>query len=889
MLASRRDTAAALAEIVALAFAAALFPRCSQAANPVPQINQPLAPASAAPGGAAFTLTVNGAGFVKGAVVEWNGSARSTTYVSSLQLTAQIQASDISKATTASVTVVNPSPGGGGSNAVFFQVSPSATQVSFSGGASTTGSGPLSLAAADFNGDRKQDLAVVNSSANSVSILLGDGDGTFQPHVDYTTGLGPQDLAVGDFNRDGKLDLAVTDAGENSQGQLADTVSILLGNGNGTFGAHVDYPTGEFPVRIVTGDFNGDGNLDLAVANQMASTVSILLGNGDGTFQTNMDYGVGGEPTDLTSGDFNRDGKLDLAVADSITEAVSVLLGNGDGTFQPPVNYPAFLGPVAVLAADFNRDGKLDLAVPGLVSSSVAVLLGNGDGTFNTPSLYSTGQYPEAVTTGDFNRDGFLDLALPTDTSSGSVSILLGKGNGTFQSAVNFPSGMLPVDIAAADFNDDGRLDLAAANLNSNTVSALLSTTLLLSPATLAFGSQNIGTTSPAQNVTLNNIGTASVSLSSIATAAPFAETNPCGRSLASGTSCTVSVTFAPAAPGTATGSLTVTSGAVGSPQVVSLSGSGTGAFVSLSPASLNFGSVNVGSASSKQSVTLTNTGNATLNITSISTSGDYSEISNQCGSSLTSGASCTINVTFKPTASGTRTGTLSVADNAYGSPQTVSLTGVGLAPQVQLSPTSLTFGVQLMNTTSPAQKVTLLNTGTAALTINNIALGGSNPGSFAETNTCGSNVSVGASCTLSVTFTPLAPGTPSAKLSVVDNASGSPQVVTLSGTATAMSLSPGSLNFGTVKVGKSSNARTVTMTNVGSSTVSITSVSITGADPGDFSQTNNCGTKVYPNQSCTFTLTFSPAATGSRSASLSVTDTGGGSPQTVALSGTGN
>ncbi|HEY6293675.1 MAG TPA: choice-of-anchor D domain-containing protein, partial [Terriglobia bacterium] len=859
-----------------------------RAANPVPQINQPLVPASTAPGGAGFTLTLNGAGFVSGAAVKWNGSSRTTTFVSSIQLTAKINSSDISKAITASITVVNPSPGGGTSNVVFFQVTPSATEVSFSGGSAPTASGPLSVVAADFNSDGKQDLAVANESADSVSILLGNGNGTFQSHVDYATGLGPQDVVVGDFNGDGKLDLAVADAGENSQGQVADTVSILLGNGNGTFQSHVDYATGQVPVRIAIGDFNGDGKLDLAVVNQLASTVSILLGNGNGTFQAHVDYSVGLEPSAVVVGDFNRDDKLDLAVANFSTQTVSVLIGNGNGTFQSAVDYPAFLDPVAVVAADFNGDGKLDLAVPGLVSSSVAVLLGNGDGTFDAPAFYSTGQYPESVATGDFNGDGILDLALPTDSSLGTISVLLGKGDGSFQSAANFPSGLLPVAITTADFNNDGKLDVATADLDGNAVSALLETTVLLSPATVTFTSQNIGTTSAPETVTLTNIGTTSVSVSSIATALPFAETNTCSSSLNAGASCTASITFTPTTPGASTGSLTATDGAVGSPQVVSLSGSSTGSFVSLSPASLNFGSVNVGSVSSKQSVTLTNTGNATLNITSISTSGDYSESSNQCGSSLAPAASCTINVTFKPTAGGTRSGTLSVTDNAYGSPQTVSLTGIGLAPQVQLSPASLTFGLQVVNTTSPAQKVTLTNTGTAALTINSIALNGSNPGSFAETNTCGSSVGAGSSCTISVTFAPVSPGSPTANVSVRDNATGSPQTVALSGTATAMSFSPTSLNFGTVKVGQSSNPQTATLTNLGTSTVSITSVSITGTDPVDFSETNNCGSKLYPAQTCTFTLTFTPAVAGSRSASLSVADTGGGSPQTVALSGTG-
>ena len=845
--------------------------------SPVPQINMPLTPQSTPAGGAAFTITIRGCGFVQGSLIYWNSTARKTTFVSSNEVTANISRQLIAAPGTASITVVNPAPGGGTSNVAFFQVISPTTQISLSGSGAAVSSNPLAVTTADFNGDSKQDLAVSNEGSNTVSILLGNGNGTFQPHIDYATGVEPAGLATGDFNRDGKLDLAVVD-------ESANTVSILLGNGDGTFGSHVDYATDQFAVQVVTGDFNQDGNLDLATANEQAGTVSILLGNGDGTFQTNVDYSVGSSPMAIATADLNGDGKLDLAVADSITQAVSILLGNGDGTFQSAVDYPASVDPVALATADFNRDGKLDLAVAGLVSSSVAILLGNGDGTFQSAVDYNTGAYPESVATGDFNGDGLLDLALATDSGLGSASVLLGNGDGTFQNVVNFPSGLLPTSISTGDFNGDGRLDLAAVDFNGGSVSVMLETTISWTPTTLTFAAQNLGTTSAPQTITLTNIGYRSVTLTSIVTALPYAESNTCAGSLAAGSSCSVSVTFTPTLPGTSSGSLTISDSAVGNPQVVSLTGTGTGPAVSLSPGSLNFGNVNVGTRSPQQTVTLTNTGNATLNISSVSTTGPFI-LSNHCGSTLAVGANCKINVQFSPSTSGTASGTVSIADNALPSPQTVSLTGVGLAPVVTFSPTSLTFATQVINTTSPPQSVTLTNTGTASLTISNVIL----PSGYAQTNNCGSSVGAGVSCTFQVTFTPTRVGTITGNLRLFDNAAGNPQTVALTGVGTAIQLSPTSLNFGTVNVGQSSSPQTVTMTNIGSAKVSITSIMITGADPADFSDTNTCGNSLKSGSSCTVTVTFEPTATGTRTASVSVADSSGGSPQTVALTGTGD
>ena len=206
------------------------------------------------------------------------------------------------------------------------------------------------------------------------------------------------------------------------------------------------------------------------------------------------------------------------------------------------------------------------------------------------------------------------------------------------------------------------------------------------------------------------------------------------------------------------------------------------------------------------------------------------------------------------------------------------------------LSSTTVNFGSQLVGTTSPAQTLTLTNNGNAALSITSFAVTGSNAADFAETNTCGSSVAVGATCTISVTFKPSLVGTETASVTITDNASGSPQAVALSGmgTASAASLSATSLTFASQSVGTTSAAQTVTLSSTGSAALSITSVAITGTNAADFAETNTCGSSVAAGANCTISVTFTPAASGSRTASVSITDNGSGSPQTIALSGTG-
>jgi len=738
--------------------------------NPVPFVNQPLVPDTKRPGAATFTLTVNGTGFVSGAVVKWNGSARATTFVSKSQLKATILSTDVAKPGTASVTVVSPSPGGGTSNLAFFEVTPPSSSIALARADYGAGGATYAGAVGDFNGDGKLDLAVVDYDNGAADVLLGKGDGTFQSEVAYPTGSAPYAVAVGDFNGDGKLDLAVANGCTNCP--FGGSVSILLGKGDGTFQTHVDYATGNNPGAIVVGDFNGDGKLDLSVVNTSDSTVGVLLGNGDGTFQTQVAY-----PTAATAccqsavgvGDFNGDGNLDLVVAAGT--GVSVLLGKGDGTFQAHVDYSG--GGAAV--GDFNRDGKLDL------TGGASVLLGQGDGTFGAP--ISTGAAGGNTALGDFNGDGKLDMAVANNYDGSTISVLLGNGDGTFQAAVNYGTGSYPTAVMVGDFNRDGRLDLAAAALDA--VSVLLQTPIVaLSKTSLAFADQLVGTSSAAQTVTLTNTSGLTLTISSIVVtgtnATDFGQTHTCGSSLRPGASCTITVTFTPTQIGPRTASVIITDNAAGSPQNIALSGTGvvSGPNATLLPTGLTFATQLVGTASPAQSVKLSNYGTVGLSITSIVASGDFQE-TNNCGSGLSAGASCTISVIFKPTQAGLRTGTLSIRDNAPGSPQVVTLKGIGTI--VEFVPASLNFGNVSILGGSNIKTTTLTNTGTTTLTISSIAITGSSY--FTQTNNCPTSVGAGKSCTITVTFSPKKVGSFSASVAVSDSDGGSPQQVPLSGT----------------------------------------------------------------------------------------------------------
>ena len=336
-----------------------------------------------------------------------------------------------------------------------------------------TGSGPWRVAMGDFNADGKVDLLTSNLNSSTLSVLLGNGDGTFQAKADIAWGTSARALTVSDLNGDGKLDLIASSGGN--------SVGVMLGKGDGTFQTKVTYTTGPSPYGIAAGDFNGDGKLDLVTSNSdYNGSVSVLLGRGDGTFQTKTDYTVGLYPSAVTVGDFNGDGKLDLVTSNSngSSSTVSVLLGKGDGTFQTKTEYAVGINPNSVVAADVNGDGKLDLVTsyssnPG----SVSVLLGKGDGSFQTKTDYTVGLNPNGVAVGDINGDGKIDLVTSNSFNPGSVSVLLGRGDGSFQTKTDYSVGLYPSSIAVGDVNGDGKPDLVVTNSSSNSVSVLINKT----------------------------------------------------------------------------------------------------------------------------------------------------------------------------------------------------------------------------------------------------------------------------------------------------------------------------------------------------------------------------------------------------------------------------
>ncbi len=221
---------------------------------------------------------------------------------------------------------------------------------------------------------------------------------------------------MGDFNGDGKLDLVVTNSNSN-------TISVLLGNGDGTFQTMQTYATGNYPFAVAVGDFNHDGAIDLVVTNVNDYSIGVLLGNGDGTFQTQQTYDIGGVAYSVAVGDLNRDGKLDIVVGNEDGTA-GVLLGKGDGTFQAQQKYPAGNDPRALTIGDINSDGKLDVVALNRSTNAFVVLLGNGDGTLQAPQTYPTGNYPRSIAVGDFNGDGALDVTT-ANSNDKTVSVLL--------------------------------------------------------------------------------------------------------------------------------------------------------------------------------------------------------------------------------------------------------------------------------------------------------------------------------------------------------------------------------------------------------------------------------------------------------------------------------
>lgn len=326
------------------------------------------------------------------------------------------------------------------------------------------GNNPQAVISADFNGDGRPDLAVVNYNSNNVSISLGDESGGLGIATHFAVGGNPMSVTSADFNGDAKVDLAVSNL-------ISNNVSILLGDGMGAFNAAINFMVGINPVSVISCDLNGDGKIDLAVGFNV-SIVKVLLGNGTGGFGSLSSFAVGGSSTSLTSADFNGDGKSDIATASHGVNSISVLLGDGLGNLGSATNIALPGGPHSIISADFNGDSKADLATANQNSNKVSILLGNGVGDFSSATNFTVGSTPFSVISSDFNGDGKADLAV-ANFNDNNVSVLEGNGAGNFI-ATEFSVGATPRSITSADFNGDEKADLITCNSSENNVSLLL-------------------------------------------------------------------------------------------------------------------------------------------------------------------------------------------------------------------------------------------------------------------------------------------------------------------------------------------------------------------------------------------------------------------------------
>lgn len=556
-----------------------------------------------------------------------------------------------------------------------------------------------------------------------------------------------------------------------------------------------------------------------------------------------------------------------------------------------PIGNFTVLGTVSGLVAHTGD------VVKGTINGNVITAYINGNQQLQvTDSTYSSGfpgigfNYSQnsGCTVGEQANYGLSSFTAEEITPSGG-SGSLAPGASCTQSAKFCPT------VAGARAASMNFVDNAPGSPQGVTLTGTGGTSAVgLSPASAACGSHQVGISSTCQAFTVTNTG--NVTLSSIVVSlngtnsSSFSQSNNCSATIAPAGTCAITVFFNPTTSGAQSANLAVASNSPNSPTLAALTGTGTlPAAITLAPQTVNFGSVLVGTTTPATSITLTNNGGTAVTISSIVATSPFGDTHNCPISPATLGAglSCTINATATPTGSGVVNGTITVTDNAPGSPHVASLSVTGTAPTANISPITVSFGNQTIGTASSASTVVLTNQGTGPLTIASATISGANSGDFSKTTTCSSTVSPGASCTFSIVFNPAGAGARSATLSIATNAPGSPSTAALSGTGIATSpavcLSPASVNFGNQSVGTSSGSRAVTVTNCGTASLVISGVTATG----NFSRTTTCAT-VAPNATCTINGIFSPTSAGTLTGSFSITSNAASSPNLIPLSGFG-
>jgi len=578
------------------------------------------------------------------------------------------------------------------------------------------------------------------------------------------------------------------------------------------------------------------------------------------------------------------DGKGNVYVADTYNSSVREILAAGGyttvNTLGSGFHYPSGVAVDAsgnVFVADTGNNAVKEIVAAG------------GYATVNT--LGSGFNYPSGVAV---DRNGNIFVA---DTGNNAVKEIVSTGGYTTVDTVDGGFSR-PTGVAV-----DAQGHVFVADQGNDEVKELDYS----DPPSLRFSSTNVGASSSSQSVRLTNTGSAALLITGIALtgvdASSFEVGNSCGTSLAVGASCTIRGHFAPTTAGGMKAAITINDNAANSPQSISMDGNGVDPVASLSANTLSYGSVTVNTPGLSQPVTLTNTGNSLLSISSIVVTGtDPSSFVflNNCGASLAVGASCTIHGHFQPTGPGPLSAAVTLTDNAIDSPQSIALSGNGMAATtpITLSATSLLpgstatnllFGSVDVGLWSPSQWVIVTNTTNVAVPITSIAVTGTGATAFDFANSCGSSLAVGAQCYIHGHFAPTASGPVTAAVTVAYSGGGSPQSIALSGTGVVpVTLSATSLSYGSVVANTPSQSQAVTLTNTGISVLSITSIAVTGTDASSFVFANTCGSSLAIGANCTIHGHFQPSATGPFSAAVTITDDAYGSPQSIALSGSG-
>jgi hypothetical protein len=521
----------------------------------------------------------------------------------------------------------------------------------------------------------------------------------------------------------------------------------------------------------------------------------------------------------------------------------------------------------------------------------------------------------EVLVAADYNttstRLAINSLSPPSVTAGGGPFTLTINGagfttstyvyiNGQYRAIATFVSStQVTIPLAAADIATAGAFQVAVGNFKSSGCGPYVPTdfyvllpsgaTAGINPTSLSFGNQAAGTTSAAQIVTLTNSGSSSLNVGPITASGDFTQTNNCPASLPASNSCKINVSFAPSNPGAVAGAITFTDNAARSPQLVTLTGTGV-IPLSFKPASLSLGTVAVGNTSVK-TVTVTNNQTTPISLSPVS-SADYSVTGGTCGASLAAGSSCTISVTFAPTANGAINGALAITTNGAFSPQIVPLTGTGKSgPVVPLtfSPTTLSFSSTGIGATSAAKTITVTNSSASSVTINTISASANYTAVASGASPCGGVLAASAKCTLSVIFTPSGVGTVKGAVALATSGAGSPQVVDVSGkSVVAVTVAPASLTFAAQTVGTTSAPQAVTLTNSSGGTLTISSIVASGDFSAAPSGAKPCSATVAAGAKCTFSVTFTPNVTGAITGAATVTHSAPLGPAVIKLTGTG-